>query len=572
MTLDSLIQNLKSATDLPLEIIHKSLTPTKDLKHGDIAFPCFVLAKEWGLPPVECAKKLAQSLTLPSNFSKLECSGPYLNFFLDRVAAISKITKSVLSEGERFGRGSNESTIVIDFSSPNIAKPFHIGHLRTTIIGFSLGNLLRHLGHKVVGVNHLGDWGTQFGFVYAGCNLFGKPEDDMNEIVARYVQANMLRKAQEKGEQLDKLNVNEAAREYFRRLEAGDSEAKAFWQWSLDVSLAYYNKTYKRMGITFEEFAGESFYFQFFDNFSENLQRSGILEDSRGALGVDLGEPLGFARLLTEDGRTLYLTRDVITADYRETTYHPEAIIYVVGAPQTLHFKQLQAILQRLKHPAADKIVHVPFGHVPGISTRNLSSEAGDLSLDGLLDEAHERAREAYQSEVSKRPEGVDTEVVAEAVGLGAIYFNYLSRTNIKEFHFSWDEALNFKGDTGPYLMYAVARLYSMQERAKQQEGLEIGEFADGSKLVEEEAWELASTIARFPEVLVKTRKDLEPCNVCTYALDLAKAISRAYVKLRVLGEPDRDVARARLGLYVAAREVLGIALRILGIKVLERM
>lgn len=568
----ALIHSIKSATNLPFEVIEKNLTPTKDLKHGDVAFPCFVLAKEWGVSPVECAKKLAANITLPQAFSRLECNGPYLNFFLDRVAAISSVTKEVLSQRERFGRGTNESTIVIDFSSPNIAKPFHIGHLRTTIIGFSLGNLLRHLGHKVVGVNHLGDWGTQFGFVYAGCELFGRPSDDMNEIVARYVQANMLRKAQEKGEQLDKLNVNEAAREYFRRLEAGDSEAKAFWQWSLDVSLAYYNKTYKRMGITFEEFAGESFYVKFFDKFSENLRRSGILEDSRGALGVDLGEPLGFARLLTEDGRTLYLTRDVITADYRETTYHPEAIIYVVGAPQTLHFKQLQAILKKLNHPAADKIVHVPFGHVPGISTRKLSSESGDLSLDGLLEEAHDRAREAYQSEVSKRPEGVDIEAVAEAVGLGAIYFNYLSRTNIKEFHFSWDEALNFKGDTGPYLMYAVARLYSMQERAKREEGLEVGECADGSKLVEEEAWELASTIARFPEVLAKTAKDLEPCNVCTYAIDLAKAISRAYVKLRVLGEPDRDIARARLGLYVAAREVLGIALRVLGIRVLERM
>jgi arginyl-tRNA synthetase len=568
---ESLIESIKSCSNLPVETIEKSLTPTKDIKHGDIAFPCFMLAKEWELSPVECAKKLAQSILLPSGFSRLECSGPYLNFFLDRAASISSITQSVLSERERFGRGSNESTIAIDFSSPNIAKPFHIGHLRTTIIGFSLGNLLKHLGHKVVGINHLGDWGTQFGFVYAGCSLFGKPKDDMNEIVARYVQANMLRKAQERGEDLDKINVNEAAREYFRRLEAGDSDAKAFWQWSLDVSLAYYNNTYRRMGITFEEFTGESFYFKFFDRFSEELKESGILEDSRGALGVDLGEPLGFARLLTEDGRTLYLTRDVITADYREKTYHPERIIYVVGAPQTLHFKQLQAILKRLKHPAADKIVHVPFGHVPGISTRKLSSDSGDLSLDALLDEAHDRAREAYESEVSKRPEGVDIEAVAEAVGLGAIYFNYLSRTNIKEFHFSWEEALNFKGDTGPYLMYAVARLYSMQERAKE-EGLYIGDFADGSKLVEDEAWELASTIARFPQVLLKTSKDLEPCNVCTYALDLAKAISRAYVKLRVLGEPDKEIARARLGLYVAAREVLGSALRILGIRVLERM
>jgi len=567
----ALISKLAEATKLPVDVIEKNLTPTKDTKHGDFAFPCFLLAKDWGAPPPECAKRLAQSLALPSGFSKAECMGPYLNFFLDRAEFISKTTQEVLTKGAAFGKGENTSTIVIDFSAPNIAKPFHIGHLRTTIIGYCLGNLLRHLGHNVVGVNHLGDWGTQFGFVYAGCKLFGKPSDDMNELVGRYVQANMIRKAQDKGEQLDQPNVNEIARDYFRRLEAGEAEAKEFWQWSLDVSLRYYHKTYDRMGIHFDSFAGESFYFQFFDECVATLKKSGILEDSRGALGVDLGEPLGFARLLTEDGRTLYLTRDVITADYREKTYHPEKIIYVVGAPQTLHFKQLKEIMRRLNHPAADKINHIPYGHVPGISTRKLMADAGDLSLDGLLDDAHDRAREAYQSEVSKRPEGVDVEDVAEAVGLGAIYFNYLCRTNNKEFHFNWDEALNFKGDTGPYLMYAVARLHSMEERANS-EGIVVATQADGSKLTEPEAWEIASLLMKFPAVLKKTAEDLEPCNICNYALDLAKAISRAYVQLRVLGESDKEVAAARLGLYVSARTVLSSALKILGLKPLSRM
>jgi len=566
-----LITTLHAATNLPLEILEKNVGPTKDTKHGDFAFPCFLLAKEWGMAPPDCAKKLASTIELPAGISKAECMGPYLNFFLDRSQILSDITREVLAKGATFGKGDNTSTIVIDFSAPNIAKPFHIGHLRTTIIGFCLGNLLRHLGHTVVGVNHLGDWGTQFGFVYAGCQLFGKPSDDMNELVGRYVQANMLRKAQDKGEQLDQPPVNEIAREYFRRLEAGDAEAKEFWQWSLDVSLRYYHKTYDRMGIHFEAFTGESFYFQFFDECVKTLKSSGILQDSRGALGVDLGEPLGFARLLTEDGRTLYLTRDVITADYREKTYHPEKMIYVVGAPQTLHFKQLQEIMRRLKHPAAEKIVHIPYGHVPGISTRKLMSDAGDLSLDGLLEDAHDRAREAYQSEVTKRPEGVDVEEVAEAVGLGAIYFNYLCRTNNKEFHFNWDEALNFKGDTGPYLMYAVARLHSMEEKAKG-EGILVGNYADGTKLPEPEAYDIASVLMRFPSVLQKTAADLEPCNICNYALDLAKAISRAYVKLRVLGEADKDVASARLALYASARTVLTQALKILGLRPLTRM
>jgi arginyl-tRNA synthetase len=227
--------------------------------------------------------------------------------------------------------------------------------------------------------------------------------------------------------------------------------------------------------------------------------------------------------------------------------------------------------MERLKHPAAAKITHIPYGHVPGISTRKMKGDASDISLDALLEEAHERAKVAYESEVSKRPEDINVEEVAEAVGLGAIYFNYLSRTNIKEFHFSWDEALNFKGDTGPYLMYAVARLFSMEERARA-EGILIDEEARGEHLVEPEAWEIATVLSKFPSVLERTASDYEPCNICNYALDLAKAISRAYVKLRVSGEQNKETARARLTLFVCARTVLSSSLQLLGIRSLQRM
>jgi arginyl-tRNA synthetase len=568
---DLLISALHAASNLPIDILQKNLTPTKDLKHGDLAFPCFLLAKDWAMSPPECAQRLKKSVVLPEGFDRAEPQGPYLNFFYDRAKSISAITRQVRSAGSSFGRATHSGTVVVDYSAPNISKPFHVGHLRTTIIGFSLYNLFKHLGFNTIGVNHLGDWGTQFGFVYAGCKIWGRPGDTMNELVGRYVDANILRKAQDEGKELDKPNVNEIARDYFKRLEAKDPEAKEFWQWNMDVSLAYYHKTYARMGISFDSWNGESFYFKYFDEITETLKRSGILENSKGALGVDLGEPLGFARLLTEDGRTLYLTRDVITADYREKTYHPEKILYVVGAPQTLHFKQLKSIMERLNHPAAAKIIHVPYGHVPGISTRKMKTDASDISLDALLEEAHDRAKVAYESEVSKRPEDINVEEVAEAVGLGAVYFNYLSRTNIKEFHFSWDEALNFKGDTGPYLMYAVARLFSMEERARA-EGVVVDDYAQGTHLTEPEAWEIATVISKFPSVLERTASDYEPCNICNYALDLAKAISRAYVKLRVSGEPNKSVARARLTLFVCARSVLSTALELLGIKSLQRM
>lgn len=567
----TLAQAISAVCNLSVEVIEKNIALTKDIKNGDLAFPCFLLAKEWGMAPPECAKKLAEALTLPSGFSKCEAVGPYLNFFLDRPAEITRIVSEVFSDGEHFGGRAASGAVVIDYSGPNISKPFHIGHLRATIVGFSLYNIFKHLGYKTTSVNHLGDWGTQFGFVYAGCQIWGKPGEDMNALVERYVEANMLRKSQEAGQDLDKPNVNEMAREYFKRLEAGDPEATEFWQWNLKVSEAYYRKTYARMGIEFDSWAGESFYFQFFDECKKTLHESGILESSRGALGVDLGEPLGFARLLTEDGRTLYLTRDLITADYREKTYHPDKILYVVGAPQTLHFKQLKAILERLQHPVAAKVCHIPFGNVPGISTRKMKTDSADVSLDALLTDAHDRALDQYNSEVSKRPEGIDSEQVAESVGIGAVYFNYLCRTNIKEFHFNWEEALNFKGDTGPYLLYAVARLYSMEEKARAQ-GIVPDVSGCGLKLQEAEAWELATLLSRFPAVLKRIEQDYEPCNLCNYALDVAKAISRAYLTLRIIGEADREVACARLTLFVAARSVLIIALKLLGMRPLERM
>lgn len=566
-----LISSLVATSGLSRESIEKSVTPTKDTKHGDYAFPCFALAKIWQLSPPECAKKLQETVVLPKGFSRAEVQGPYLNFFLDRALITSRVTSEVLKQGAAYGGRTKSSTIVIDYSSPNISKPFHIGHLRTTIIGLALYNIFEHLGHKVVGVNHLGDWGTQFGFVYAGCHIWGKPEGDMNSLVGRYVDANLLRKAQDEGKELDKPNVQEIARDYFRRLEAGDQEAVDFWKWNIEASLQYYRKTYERMGCKFDSWNGESFYSQFFEEYTKVLKESGILENSRGALGVDLGEPLGFARLLTEDGRTLYLTRDVITADYREKTYSPERLVYVVGAPQTLHFKQLRGIMERLHHPAASKIVHIPYGHVPGISTRKMKGESSDISLDALLDDAHDRAKTAYESEVARRPEGVDVEAVAESVGLGAVFFNYLCRTNNKEFHFNWDEALNFKGDTGPYLMYAVARLYSIEEKAAA-DGLLPSQYAQGEHLSEIEAWEIVSLLSKFNAVIEKTALDYEPCNVCNYALDLAKAISRAYLTLRVMGEEKKEVAQARLTLFVSARTVLATALSLLGMRTLRRM
>lgn len=576
---ENLVKEIARITASEESLISKNLTATKDSKLGDLALPCFIFAKALKLSPPEIAKKLAAELKLPADISKVEAVGPYLNFFLNRSTAAKNILSEIFSKKEDFGKKSEfaDKTILVEYSSPNIAKPFHIGHLRTTIIGFALYNCFRQLGYKTVSINHLGDWGTQFGFVYAGCKFWGKPKQDSVEaLVELYVDANLLRKNQEAGtvpeEHKSLPDANQTARDYFIRLENGDREATDFWKWCIDISLEYLKKLYARIGISFDSYLGESFYIPMFPKYAEDLKSRKIMTESRGAWGVDLGEKLGFARLLTEDGRSLYLTRDLITADYREQTYHPDKILLIVGAPQILHFKQLLGILEKINHPVAKKITHIPYGHVPGISTRKMKSDSDeDLSLSGLLDDAEERALQAYQTAVTKKPSEVDEAEVAKAVGLGAIFYNYLSRTNIKDFHFNWEEALNFQGDTGPYLQYALARLFSISEKAEQA-GLKPNlEFSE-DRLNDAEIYSLVNHLGKFPAILEKTSTDYEPNNIAQYSCDLAKMLSKNYKSMRVIGEADADTAQARLAVFEASKTVLSLCLKLLGIPALRKM
>ncbi|NLF25740.1 MAG: arginine--tRNA ligase [Deltaproteobacteria bacterium] len=572
----TIIDTLSALIPLDPEVIAPLLVRPKDIKQGDFALPCFVLAKTWKLSPAECAKKLVAELKPPPSISRVESVGPYLNFFIDRSTYAKDVLTKILTAKLNIGKGQDKNeTIVLDYSAPNIAKPFHVGHLRTTLIGNALHRIYRHLGYTTVAINHLGDWGTQFGFVYAGCNLWGRPQNaTVDELVTLYQRANKLRKAQDQNEvpaeDTGKPNVNEIARDYFRRLEAGEPQAREFWQWCLDISLDYFKTMYDRMGINFDYYQGESFYEDKLAGVQELVRKSGILEESRGALGVDLGKPLGFARMISEDGRSLYIMRDIAAAEYRFHTFKPCKILYVVGAPQTLHFQQLVAILAKMNHPAAELIVHIPFGTVLGVSTRN-ATEKGQLLLKDLLDDAHARALKAYHHEVSKRPQDLDDQAVAEAVGLGAILFSYLSRSNIKDFKFDWDEALNFQGDTGPYLQYALARLHSIAAKAAEQHICYESGF-DTNWLTEEEYWDIISQISRFQEVLEKTAAEYEPYLLANYLLDLARAFSGLYKKARVMGEDNAAAAVARLALFDALKYVLHTGLELLGIPPLERM
>ncbi len=572
---DALICALSECTKLPADTLGKLLVRSKDIEHGDYALPCFILAKEWKLSPPECAKKLYDELTLPKGFAKAEVVGPYLNFFFERDAWVTTELGSILAKGLRFGGEENKNeTIVVEFSSPNIAKPFHVGHLRTTLIGHSLSRIFEHLGYKIVRINHLGDWGTQFGLVYAGVQLWGSPGEKatIDDFLDRYKHAATLKKAQEEKTvsevDRDKPDVTLLARDYFLKLEAGDPEATKFWKWVLDVSLEYYYKTYASLGIHFDHYTGESFYRDKLESIEKDLRSCGILENSEGALGVNLGKKLGFVRIFTEDGRSLYITRDLATADYRYKTFNPKKIYIVVAAPQNLYFQQLIEILRKMKHPVADRMQHVSYGHVPGLSTRKGIDEKGLLS--SLMEEALERALLAYRSQVEKRPEGLDEDQIAQAVGLGAVFFDYLSRTNIKDFHFDWEQALSFQGDTGPYIMYALARINGIEIKAKE-EGITYSQDFEAKHLTDDVAYALLSQLSRFPDAVKKSGEECEPYHVALFVLDLAKSFSSAYRSLRVVGT-EKAVARARLALFLAVRNTLQIGLQLIGITPIARM
>lgn len=567
-----IVSALSTACGLASDAVAKALTRPKELAHGDFAFPCFILAKDWKLAPPACATKLAAELKLPASVEKTQVVGPYLNFFLNKKNLAATTISTVLNQGEQIGKRSQRpETIVLEYSSPNIAKTLHIGHLRNTLIGLSLERIYKHLGYKVVTINHLGDWGTQFGFVWAGCELWGKPEEpSVESLVELYIRASALRKAQEENtvpaEDKDKPVVNEMAREYFKRLERGDADAVAFWQWCLDVSMDYFKNLYSRLGIHFDHYTGESFYRDKLGQVEEEVRKSGVLEESRGALGVDLGKKLGFVRVFTEDGRSLYITRDIATAMYREATFHPTKILYVIATQQEFYLKQLMAVLEKMKHPVASKMVHVAYGMVPGMSTR----EGGAISLKGFLEEAHNRARDVYRQEVATRPEGLDEEQLAEAVAIGATYFYFLSHSNLKDFHFNWTEALTFQGDSGPYLQYAVARINSIVAKARDNGIVVDGQF-DSSSFDDAETHQLVSLLSRFDEILTKACADYEPFYVAQYLLDVARTFAKIYKELRVVGEAP-ELAKARLSLFVAVRTVLKTGLYLIGVPTVERM
>lgn len=532
---------------------------------GDFSLPCFKLSKALRKAPQAIADEIKSKLATDGLFARVESVSGYVNVFLDKKAFAANVLSTVLAEQDRYGSSDLGAgkTVVFDYSSPNIAKPFHVGHLRSTMIGNALYRIHQFLGYTCVGVNHLGDWGTQFGKLIVAYKNWGNEqaveEGGILELLRLYVQFH---------DEADKApELEEEARSWFVRLEQGDEEADKLWRWFVEISLKEFNKIYDLLGIRFDSYAGESFYNDKMDKPVQELKDKGLLEEDEGALLVRLDQfNMPPALMIKKDGATLYHTRDVAAAIYRKETYNFHKSVYVTGAAQNLHFQQLFKIVELMGYEWAKDMVHVPFGQV-SLEGAKLSTRKGNVvMLDELLTRSVDRVREIIEA---KNPDMPNKEEVARQVGVGAIVFNDLSTNRIKDVVFSWEDALNFDGETGPYVQYTHARACSVLRKANG--GSSSIAFAgaaevDAGLLLNMEAQLALKELYIFGEQVQQAMWKLEPSIVSRYLVDLAQAFNRFYHECPILVE-EQAVKNARLALVKSVQITLRNGLALIGLE-----
>lgn len=546
---------------LEQETILNLLEKPKKSSMGDLAFPTFSLAKTMRKAPQIIASELVGQIN-NSYFEKVEAVGPYINFFLNKSEISAQVLKEVIKKREDYaqaaiGQGRN---IVIDLSSPNIAKPFSIGHLRSTVIGDALSNIFQKLGYETVKINHLGDWGKQFGLLIVAYKKWGSEEavraHPIDELLKLYVRIN--------AETKNHPELDEEAREWFRKLENNDEEALALWQWFRDESLMEFNRLYAELGIDFDSYNGEAFYNDKMEEVVQLLAEKGLLEESKGAQVVNL-EKYGIehpALIKKSDGATLYITRDLAAAIYRKRTYDFAKAIYVVGQEQTAHFKQLKAVLAEMGYAWNKDIQHVSFGLVTK-NGQKLSTRKGNvILLEPTIAEAVKRSLAQIDT---KNPDLVNKEAVAHAVGVGAIKFYDLKTDRTNGYDFDLEAMVSFEGETGPYVQYAHARIQSILRKADFQP-----QVAENYQLNDTESWEIIKLIQDFPNTIVKAADNFEPSLIARFAIYLAQSFNKYYAHTRILDDsPERD---SRLALSYATATVLKEALALLGVEAPNEM
>ncbi|EQK48158.1 MULTISPECIES: arginine--tRNA ligase [Paraclostridium] len=549
--------------DLSLEEIVGLIEIPPNSEMGDYAFPCFRLAKVFRKAPNMIAADLAESIEAKDAISKVEPAGGYVNFFVNKSQLAKNVINDVLTQGKKYGHSElgKDKTVVIDFSSPNIAKPFHIGHIRTTVIGNALYKIYDSQGYNTVRVNHLGDYGTQFGKLIVAFKKWGNKEavesNPIPELLKLYIQ---FHDEAEKHPEME-----DEARAWFTKLENDDKEAKDLWQWFRDESLKEFSRVYDLLDIEFDSYAGESFYSDKMDRVIDIIKDKGLLEESEGTNIVNLEEYNMTPALITKkDGSTLYMTRDLAAALYRKENYDFEKCIYVVGSQQSLHFQQLFKVLELIGFEWAKDMVHVPFGMV-ALEEGTMSTRKGRVVfLESVLRQAIEKTKETM---LAKNPNAENVDEIAKQVGVGAVVFQELSNSRIKDYTFSWERTLSFEGETGPYVQYTHARCCSVLRKAN----MDVTADVDYSVLSDADSSEVLKLIASFNDSILAAMRKNEPHIVTRFVLDLAQAFNKFYHDNPILVD-DIEVKKARVALVAATKQTIENALSILGMGAPERM
>lgn len=543
---------------------------------GDLCLPCFRLSKLLRKAPQLIAEELKDNIK-DDHFERVEAVSGYINFFMNKEKFAYDVIHQIINEGGQYGSShvGQGKTIVIDYSSPNIAKPFHVGHLRSTVIGNALYQIYSFQGYRCVGINHLGDWGTQFGKLAVAYELWGSAEEvehgAIDELFKLYVKFHDVADTHPE--------LNDMARAWFLKMEQGDAEALQLWNWFVEISLSEFKKIYSLLGVEFDHYTGESFYNDKMDAVIERLRDQELLEDDQGAALVRLDQyGMAPALMLKKDGSSLYHTRDVTAAIYRQETYHFDKAIYVTDYAQNLHFQQWFKVVELMGYPWAKDLIHVPFGRV-SLEGSSFSTRRGNvIKLHDLLQQAITKTLEIIEV---KNPQLENKEQIAEQVGVGAVIFNDLSSNRIKDIVFNWEEVLSFEGETGPYVQYTHARACSLLRKSNEQHGNAgfTSKFRNTEKLSTSVALlhnpletAVLKHLALFPEVIELSLNKLEPSLISRYLVDLSQAFNRFYHDYPILRNVDVLQSEARLVLVQCVQTTLQNGLRLIGLQTPEHI
>lgn len=546
--------------DLSLETVRQLLENPKSVEHGDVAFPAFSLAKVYRKAPQQIAADLAEKIS-GDDFEKIEVVGPYLNFFMNKAAVSQSVIGQIAKEKGHYGDSTigGKGKVPIDMSSPNIAKPISMGHLRSTVIGNSIAYILEKIGYEPVRINHLGDWGTQFGKLIVGYKKWGSEaavkKAPITELLRLYVQFHEEAETQPE--------LEDEARAWFKKLEEGDEEATQLWQWFRSESLKEFDKIYEMLEVSFDSYNGEAFYNDKMDEIVTMLEEKHLLTENQGAEIVDLtAYDLNPALIKKSDGATLYITRDLAAAVYRKRTYDFTKSLYLVGNEQSNHFKQLKAVLKELGFDWSDDMHHIPFGLITQ-GGKKLSTRKGKIVLlEEVLNEAVELANNQI---MEKNPDLPNREEVAKQVGIGSVIFHDLKNDRLNNFDFVLEEVVRFEGETGPYVQYTHARAMSILRKAE----FTIDETKNYA-LNDKESWEVIKLLQKFPEIIMQAADKYEPSVIAKHAIQVAQAFNKYYAHVKILAEDEQKESRLAL-VYVMAT-VIKEDLRLLGLHAPEEM